>query len=155
MKKTGIQKLFSEWAKNLESGKYKQGRGFLCEVTPSKNKRYCCLGVLLETLGIEKNVDKHRKNAYQYGIETTALPQEVCNSLNMPDQIGTLIDSYILYKGDRFYSLADFNDDSHSNYRFRIVASIINKYPGVISTSFKLPKKGEYKLCYGATLVVE
>lgn len=43
--------LIKKWVEALESGKYKQGRGRLCEEIEGA-KHYCCIGVLAEVAGI-------------------------------------------------------------------------------------------------------
>jgi hypothetical protein len=41
----------ARWVAALRSGRYQQGRSALCTITP-EGKKYCCLGVLCEELGI-------------------------------------------------------------------------------------------------------
>jgi len=41
------------WIRDLRSGKFKQGQGLLCAITPGGQREYCCLGVGLVTLGFE------------------------------------------------------------------------------------------------------
>ena len=55
MKKTIAMK----WVKALRSGKYKQGDGYLCQIT-SKGKMHCCLGVLTEMYQAEQKAKKKK-----------------------------------------------------------------------------------------------
>jgi hypothetical protein len=36
------------WMRNLRSGKYKQGRSYLCKIDRNGEARFCCLGVLAD-----------------------------------------------------------------------------------------------------------
>jgi len=44
------KKLKAIWLKNLRSGKFKQGNGYLKQQREDKEIKYCCLGVLCTTL---------------------------------------------------------------------------------------------------------
>ena len=48
-----------KWVKALRSGKYKQGDGYLCQIT-SKGKKHCCLGVLTEMYQAEQKTKKKK-----------------------------------------------------------------------------------------------
>lgn len=48
MKKT----IKNDWVQALESGSFEQGKNILC-----KNDKYCCFGVLAETLGLPRISD--------------------------------------------------------------------------------------------------
>ena len=39
------------WVEALRSGAYKQGTGYLCQVTETGERYYCCLGVACEVAG--------------------------------------------------------------------------------------------------------
>lgn len=54
--------LKAKWVAALRSGDYVQGAGYLCDI----NKRYCCLGVLCEVMGIEKILEKGDVDRYSY-----------------------------------------------------------------------------------------
>jgi len=44
-------KVKKKWVKALRSSEYAQGKEFLCSVDPqTDNAKYCCLGVLIETV---------------------------------------------------------------------------------------------------------
>lgn len=45
------KKLLNKWLKALESGKFKQGRNYLCKELEDGSKEYCCMGVLCEISG--------------------------------------------------------------------------------------------------------
>lgn len=44
------KELRRRWVEALRSGKYQQGRDYLCTVNPDGTKTYCCLGVLLDII---------------------------------------------------------------------------------------------------------
>lgn len=46
---------FDAWLIALRSGDYKQGVGRLCRVDDEGNEEYCCLGVLAEVIGMDKD----------------------------------------------------------------------------------------------------
>jgi hypothetical protein len=43
------KEIMKRWVKALKSGKYKKGKGYLCQIVgKTGNKSFCCLGVLSE-----------------------------------------------------------------------------------------------------------
>lgn len=54
---------FKEWTEKLESGKIKQGEGFLCK-TKGKCNKYCCLGVLSK---IQDRLNKNSNGVFRDG----------------------------------------------------------------------------------------
>ncbi len=46
-----------KWIEALESGQYKQGKNFLCQIDDTLgNKKYCCLGVACEISGVDQTI---------------------------------------------------------------------------------------------------
>jgi len=107
------------WVRALESGEYKQGREYLCQVLNYEYElRYCCLGVLCEVIGVPK---KTRVNIVIFGYENEEnsdwLPETVSSFLGLDSASAlTLLD-------DR-YSLAEMNDDGAS---FEDIADVIRQ----------------------------
>lgn len=68
------------WVEALRSKKYKQGTGFLCEITQKENL-YCCLGVLCEIAPKEISqpaiVSTFGRNAKAYNGESCVLPHSI------------------------------------------------------------------------------
>lgn len=53
------QTVRQKWVAALRSGKYKQGKNVLCNVNPeTKEKSYCCLGVLCELYAETHSINK-------------------------------------------------------------------------------------------------
>ena len=47
------------WLKALRSGKYEQGAGTLKQIDQEGRPRYCCLGVLQESIGCKISMDRY------------------------------------------------------------------------------------------------
>lgn len=56
------KELKEKWTSSLRSGNFEQGTDYLC-----RNGKYCCLGVLCEVAGLEKN-----DNGYNGSMEYTS-----------------------------------------------------------------------------------
>lgn len=54
------KRVLTKWLKALRSGKYKQGRGALCQVDKKGNESFCCLGVLCDLYNKEQKRNKKR-----------------------------------------------------------------------------------------------
>lgn len=54
------EKIKSKWVTALRSGEYKQGSGSLVEVYDGVPEAYCCLGVLCEVLGLERDGHEYK-----------------------------------------------------------------------------------------------
>lgn len=52
--------IMKKWVKALRSGKYKQGRGTLCQVDKKGNKSFCCLGVLCDLYNKDRKAKKKK-----------------------------------------------------------------------------------------------
>jgi len=62
--------IMKKWVKALRSGKYKQGRGTLCQVDKKGNESFCCLGVLCDLY------NKDRKAKKKKGLNVERTPNE-------------------------------------------------------------------------------
>lgn len=105
------------WVAALRSGKYQQGRDYLC-----KDNRYCCLGVACEVLGIGKIIDGMGVATY-LGDEPNDkdsgwLPRNAKEALGLRTYNGTL--------GDGATSLTLLNDNGAT---FNEIADIIESEP--------------------------
>jgi hypothetical protein len=47
------KKVKTKWVNALRSGKYRQGKGHLCEFNSKGRLRHCCLGVLGNIVGVD------------------------------------------------------------------------------------------------------
>jgi hypothetical protein len=107
-----------EWADALESGKYKQGTGYLRDI----EDQYCCLGVACDLL-----IEKHVLDSWQHDSASAYSVHSRASSL--PD----IAAHYIGFEGDNanygplFYHnvphLVAANDDRR--YSFSQIASIL------------------------------
>lgn len=104
---------FELWIKALESGEYKQGKGYLQQ----SNGKFCCLGVacdLANKTGVRKVeivVD-----------DNTCLPLKMQNFLGISG-IGDFSKT-VVYKGNGWESLAGLNDDGMT---FKQIAKVIRR----------------------------
>ena len=62
--------IMKKWVKALRSGKYKQGRGTLCQVDKKGNESFCCLGVLCDLY------NKDRKAKKKKGLNVERVPKD-------------------------------------------------------------------------------
>lgn len=109
------------WLEALESGQFQQRMGYLCQ----KNDdfvQHCCLGVLLETLGVEKTFDTVR-SIFCYMRCAATLPKEVVEELGFFDETGSISE-----KNSR-WNLARWND---AGWTFREIAGFIRKNPKLV-----------------------
>lgn len=54
------KRVLTKWLKALRSGKYKQGRGALCQISKKGTKSFCCLGVLCDLYNKEQKRNKKK-----------------------------------------------------------------------------------------------
>lgn len=54
------KRVLTKWLKALRSGKYKQGRGALCQIDKKGNESFCCLGVLCDMYNKEQKRNKKK-----------------------------------------------------------------------------------------------
>lgn len=105
------KKFALEWARALESGKYKQGKFAL-----KKDNKFCCLGVLCNLH--EGKAEK--KASGDYFGDSLLFQSKICDYVGFKSFIGTLPD----HKG-KFRSLAQLND---LGYSFKKIAKLIRRY---------------------------
>lgn len=77
------KELKSRWVEALESGKYKQGKGFLRDI----NDNHCCLGVLCDIISKEGNPNCGWDNncQFRYGntVRGSCLTEEMSNDFGI------------------------------------------------------------------------
>lgn len=101
-----------KWVEALRSGKYEQGKGYLC-----RDGKYCCLGVLCEVMGLEKKMDSTDEGLVVFGHHlTAALDPHARATVGLVSALGT-------HKSD---SLSELND---SGLTFAQIADIIESEP--------------------------
>lgn len=54
------KRVLTKWLKALRSGKYKQGRGALCQIDKKGTESFCCLGVLCDLYNKEQRRNKKK-----------------------------------------------------------------------------------------------
>ena len=102
------KRVLTKWLKALRSGKYKQGRGTLCQTDKKGNESFCCLGVLCDLYQKEQKRNKKR------GLKVETFSGEVSTfSILMPkpasiksydDCDGTLPSKVIKWAGFQEYN---------------------------------------------------
>lgn len=94
-----VDEVIELWCDALESGKYKQGTGKLCD----KHKKYCCLGVLCEVY--QENVGRLNKvfetDRYRYNETTSTLPDVVREWANLKSYGGTYLNRSLIEDNDK------------------------------------------------------
>lgn len=109
------KRVLTKWLKALRSGKYKQGRGALCQIDKKGNESFCCLGVLCDLYNKEQKSNKKKgltvhkldPSEWMVGI-LSSKPAFVC-SYNDCD--GTLPKQVIKWAGFQKENAAgEFND---------------------------------------------
>lgn len=107
-----------KWVDALRSGEYEQGRGFLC-----KEEKYCCLGVLCEVAGIQRQL-VHVFTTINAGISVyegrgpKLPPQAALDFVGLSSDIGMFLGG----EG----TLVEMNDDGVS---FLTIADLIESEP--------------------------
>lgn len=106
------KRVLTKWLKALRSGKYKQGRGALCQIDKKGNESFCCLGVLCDLYNKEQKRNKKR------GLDVEDVSPESCligTLTSKPDLVrtygecdGTLPDVVVKWAGFR-----EYNSDGH------------------------------------------
>ncbi len=101
------------WINALRSGKYRQGKEVLCQLNPSGNDKYCCLGVAAEILGA--HVDLYPKvdneDRRTWGGEVASMPRVLVALLGLLDDTGGKRD-----RRGNCASLVYHNDDLNSTF---------------------------------------
>lgn len=120
-----VRPVIERWVEALESGKYRQGRGYL-----NREGRFCCLGVLCELAADEGVVDRVTRvgldgNYVNYGGCSAVLPDEVISwaGLASPNPPVRYQDTY---GGDSFLRVSDLVFENDGNGRtFWEIANLI------------------------------
>lgn len=97
--------LLRKWVKALESGRYKQVKNKICDISPSKQYSYCCLGVLGRVTGL---------GASRMIASGGILDRKYWNKLDLGIQ-------------EEQYAFTDMNDLRGMNFK-EIAGYIKNKY---------------------------
>jgi len=105
------KELKKKWVDALRSGKYEQGRGYLCN-----EGLYCCVGVLAEIKGIPKHKAEASDSLYLYQGQKNMLPAITLYELGLTD--------------DKVHVLVDMNDGGHNHNgkSFIEIANYIERY---------------------------
>ena len=110
----------TSWLKALESGKYRQGKLFLCSfLNETGEAKFCCLGVACDNFAIHFIEER---GIVRYLGESCKAPASVVGILALYTRSGDTKD----YKGP---SLTYLNDTA--GLSFREIAAIIRKDPSV------------------------
>lgn len=117
-----------EWADALESGKYKQATGYLCEVERGKKPGFCCLGVAYDI-----SEDAHwilegeyweGQSTWRYGVPDQRFEKDderaAMNTMNLPEWVSDDVNLTDFVKSQ----LADAND---SGATFKQLARMIRE----------------------------
>lgn len=118
-----------KWAKALESGKYKQGNGFLKNANKiTSDITFCCLGVLCD-ISKQGTWRKEPTGCFTYKSDGESKSGELPHNVQEWSGMNTKNGSY---KGiDRRYSLIGWNDYSYRDApkaSFKQIAAFIRKY---------------------------
>ena len=123
-----FSRLQKKWIEALESGKYKQGTGYLCQKGPDGQFRYCCLGVLCETYN-----SSHKTNPIKKNLEITSIIDYESQIGLLPDKVyraAKLYSSGGMIKKRGFNNLMILNDIR--KWSFKQIASFIKENPTAV-----------------------
>ena len=112
------QDIKEQWANELKSGKWEQGKFYLC----SDNK-YCCLGVLVS---IQNRPSETTSNEYYKNHLAFDGSDDSIRSINPLFKVLGDSGDFNGFKIDTWKSLAGLNDSG--NYSFEQIAEVIEKY---------------------------
>lgn len=106
------KRVLTKWLKALRSGKYKQGRGALCQIDKKGNESFCCLGVLCDLYNKEQKRNKKRG----LDVENVSAESSLVGTLTSKPEFvrtygecdGTLPDQVVKWAGFR-----EYNSDGH------------------------------------------
>jgi hypothetical protein len=131
MAQTKEQKAITrKWLKELRSGQYRQGTGYLVQKSKdNKGDKFCCLGVLCDMAVRAKVINppetliENGVEVYFYGIENTydLLPRKVMDWIGLKTEDGTYFED--------IDSLASKNDQGS---KFSTIAKLIEKHPDTL-----------------------
>lgn len=110
--------LQEKWLQALESGKYKQTQGELCE-----GGKYCCLGVATHVFNPDHQALKDN-GWFRDGIVTRfrTAPPDIQEALKLRDEHGDFVHTFGTFDG-----LVDMNDSGE--FTFKDIAEFIRKNP--------------------------
>lgn len=116
------KQVMKKWVTALRSGKYKQGKEYLCD-----DGKYCCLGVLCDIYNKERVKSKKRSiieedkdaNYIRFDGQWEVLPESVMEWAGMESATGALS------LRDIDTSLAEMNDNGK---KFSTLANTIEKH---------------------------
>lgn len=101
------KRVLTKWLKALRSGKYKQGRGTLCQIDKNGNESFCCLGVLCDLYNKEQKRNKKRGLHVEITTEgsmVSILVPKAASIKSYDDCDGTLPNKVIKWAGFREYN---------------------------------------------------
>lgn len=121
-----------EWLAALESGEWKQAKGWLFDRGEGDICGHCCLGVRAEQLNL---CEDKTGRFYRFGKEraNAVAPQEVIDDLQLRGDCGEF-----LVPVDKFRSLAELNDDGDCS--FAEIAAFIRANPWQVFRNFDRPE---------------
>lgn len=129
-------KIMKRWVKALRSGKFKQGKNALKQLTKDGEAKHCCLGVLCELYNQDRKKN-HKKMAeikinlwdpdFKYGVvefdgNCGLLPDAVAEWAGIEDNRGEFKDFYAAHT--KYSGLADMNDEG---VKFKTIANTIEQ----------------------------
>ena len=106
------KRVLTKWLKALRSGKYKQGRGALCQIDKKGNESFCCLGVLCDLYNKEQKRNKKRGLA----VEKVSSESSMVGTLSSkPEFVKTYsdCDGTLPYQVVDWAGFREYNTDGH------------------------------------------
>lgn len=131
----------AEWLRRLRSGDYVQMKGSLGRTMPDGECRRCCLGVLVETPGVQAQLellplgyrDDRGFILIDGGEEGVPMASTMLSAFLIPEdepegslRIIRAANAGILTEGDGLLGLASLNDDE--DWTFAQIADLIERY---------------------------
>lgn len=103
----------TKWLEALESGNYKQGKGYL------KDKDgYCCLGVLCEVMGLEASPGDEKQTYFKFGDSVNAayVPLAAVPLAGLRSSAGGLKWGIVPHGTWKYGSLTGLNDEAKLSF---------------------------------------
>lgn len=132
----------AEWLRRLRSGDYVQMKGGLGRTMPDGERRRCCLGVLVETPGVQAQLNLLPRGygdeggfslLVDGGEEGVPMASTMLSAFLIPEdepedspRIRRAADAMILTPDHGLLNLADLNDDE--DWTFAQIANLIERY---------------------------
>lgn len=117
------QEIKKRWLENLRSGKFKQTDGVLCAVDENKDLSFCCLGVLCETMGVERSfkrgVPVTPDRMIYDGDSYSLLPEKVVKSSELTNNEGQLSSAHLSTVLNWIEKDPDLSDGKKEDIRLR------------------------------------